>query len=517
MASLINYAERLPRPVAKALPYSLLALLLALSGLYGYSSYLENHRRKALVALIARFKALLSARATYLRITSHYINTPVTKMQGVIELLSSGVITTTSSASTSSTTNTTGANPNSATNSPSSTNTPDGTNTPTTPPANPTTPPNTPSSPSGSSPSASAHLAATSTSLTIPEGPIVAAQSAIKSLTNHAAELLDEGQSLTGRQQASIHQLEKQKGLSFLTHPAFWLPVTVISTLTVLLNIIFIQAHRYPPTAITIASQLLLGFVGVIALAVSYYFYSQAKRQKQTLATQQSLETDFNARQTSFITEAANKLSDDLLILEGVAKDIAKYPKTTSFSDGLAELKTVINQLAKFSQLTKIVPGLSYQTDLSKSLASATSNLQPLADKQSVTITSQQLVPGTLVDVEDQALDHLLSAPLKNAIQASNQGSQVTISQSANPKDKHHPILLTISDTGKGIPASKLADIFTPFNSAHSLERFSDTGLGLDLYLAKVLAEAYGLTLDLASTEGQGSVVSLGMRRSLAK
>jgi signal transduction histidine kinase len=62
-------------------------LLVAISGLYGYGSFQEQQRRKALIELTNRFKASLAARATYLEITSHYIKTPITKMQGVSELL----------------------------------------------------------------------------------------------------------------------------------------------------------------------------------------------------------------------------------------------------------------------------------------------------------------------------------------------------------------------------------------------------------------------------------------------
>ena len=95
----VSISKRLPKPVAKVMPYSLLTLLLALSALYAYSSHLESKRRKAIQALTTRFKNLLSARATYLQITSHYINTPITKMQGTLELLSMGLSSTSSSTS----------------------------------------------------------------------------------------------------------------------------------------------------------------------------------------------------------------------------------------------------------------------------------------------------------------------------------------------------------------------------------------------------------------------------------
>ena len=431
---LVNLAENLPKPIARALPYTLLALLLALSALYGYSSYMENQRRKAMQALIDRFKTLLASRATYLRITSHYISTPITKMQGTIELLASGITSTSSSTSTGSTK----ANPTTNINSSSTTTNPkagetispsSNSNT-----ANPT-PTNSTNSSSTNLPPPVA-LATTTTTLTIPENAIVVANNGLKNLANHASELLTEGQSLTGQQQANIHNLEKKKGLSFLTHPAFWLPVVVISTIVILLNIIFIQASRYAPTAITIFSQLMLGFVGALALGVSYYFYQQRKEQTKLTKQQQDIETEFNLRQANFIAEASNKLNDDILVLEGVKKDIAKYPKVSGFTDGLKDLKAIANQLEKLASLSKNVPGLTWNTNLNQTIATATQNIQPLADKQNVTITSNNLKSTTQVAVEEQALTHLITAPIKNAIQASQPGNQIKLTQTTNPKDK---------------------------------------------------------------------------------
>lgn len=353
-------------------------------------------------------------------------------------------------------------------------------------------------------------MAVTTTTLTIPETAIIAGKSALKSLTNHSNELLAEGQSLTGKQQASIRNLQNKKGLSFLTHPAFWLPVVVISTLVVLLNVIFIQANRYTPTAIIIVSQLLLGFIGVIALGVSYYYYQQQKLQKALTNDEQDLEQELSTRQANFITQAYNKLNDDLLVLEGVAKDIAKYPKTSGFSNGLKDLQQIVAQLEKLNSLSKNVPGLNWQTNLGKTITKSIQDLQTKADDQNITITTNNLQPNTMVAIEEQALTHLISAPLKNAIDASKAGNQVILNQTNNLKDKDHSITLTITDQGKGIPKEKLNDIFTPFNSAHSLDQFTNTGIGLDLYLCKVITEAYGATINITSQEEQGTEVRLG-------
>lgn len=72
---------------AKLIPYILLLLLIALALLYTYMSILEDTRRKRLQALVARFKASQVARSVYLKLTSHFVNTPITEMRTAVELL----------------------------------------------------------------------------------------------------------------------------------------------------------------------------------------------------------------------------------------------------------------------------------------------------------------------------------------------------------------------------------------------------------------------------------------------
>ncbi|MCA9344171.1 sensor histidine kinase, partial [Candidatus Saccharibacteria bacterium] len=79
------------------------------------------------------------------------------------------------------------------------------------------------------------------------------------------------------------------------------------------------------------------------------------------------------------------------------------------------------------------------------------------------------------------------------------------------PNNTNLPIQITITDHGKGIPPEQLNNIFTPFNSAHSLEHFTDTGLGLDLYLCKVITEQYNANLTITSQPGEGTTVIVGM------
>jgi tripartite motif-containing protein 71 len=451
---IIRFAETIPSPIARAIPWTILLLLIAIASFYGYSSYQEQQRRKKLIMITNRFKASLAARAAYLQITSHYIKTPITKMQGVIELLASGVI----------------------------------------------------SAGSSSSSGTQANLSVSATTLTIPESTIVAAKSGIESLSKHADELLTEGYSLTGQQQAYIREFGKHRILGVLSHPAFWLPAVVVLTLAILANVLFIHVDKYDATFINLTSQILLALVGILALGVSYYFLRQSKEQQNMAQIQLKIEEDISNRQQQLIAAASAKLSDDVELLSSLQNDIAKYPKTASYAAGLSELRKVVNQFTKLEQLSHSVPGLTWKTDVNAVLQRAISDNRELADERGVSV-SADVESSVLVNIEEQAFTHLVSAPLKNAIQASSAGTQVSIVSQVDRKT--NTLRVIISDHGSGIANDKLQTIFEPFNSATSTERFDNTGLGLDLYLAKTVSSQYGADISLSSD------IQLGTRATI--
>jgi len=65
--------------------------------------------------------------------------------------------------------------------------------------------------------------------------------------------------------------------------------------------------------------------------------------------------------------------------------------------------------------------------------------------------------------------------------------------------------MISVVDTGIGIPLSRITEIFEPFHQLDesSTRRFGGTGLGLSL--VRQIVEAHGSMLDVQSTEGHGT------------
>jgi len=106
-----------------------------------------------------------------------------------------------------------------------------------------------------------------------------------------------------------------------------------------------------------------------------------------------------------------------------------------------------------------------------------------------------------------QACDNLIS----NAIKFTPRGGSVTVSL-ANEGDK---VVITISDTGMGIPADELDQLFARFFRASTATRAAVPGVGLGLSITKAIVTAHHGELDVVSEVGAGTsfIVRLPAKR----
>jgi PAS domain S-box-containing protein len=127
--------------------------------------------------------------------------------------------------------------------------------------------------------------------------------------------------------------------------------------------------------------------------------------------------------------------------------------------------------------------------------------------------------PGTprYVRGDPLRLRQVLGNLVSNAIKFTSRG---TVALSARPlasADGRVEVRFEVRDSGIGIPADKLAALFTPFTQADvsTTRRFGGTGLGLSI--CKRLVELMGGTIGVESAEGKGSLFGFTLSFALAE
>ncbi len=89
-----------------------------------------------------------------------------------------------------------------------------------------------------------------------------------------------------------------------------------------------------------------------------------------------------------------------------------------------------------------------------------------------------------------------------NAIKFTPSGGEVTLS--IEP-ESDSILMVSVSDTGIGIPTERLDEVFEPFHQLDSSPSRRYGGTGLGLALAREIVSAHGSTIDIQSEEGKGS------------
>jgi signal transduction histidine kinase len=113
---------------------------------------------------------------------------------------------------------------------------------------------------------------------------------------------------------------------------------------------------------------------------------------------------------------------------------------------------------------------------------------------------ADEKVPFVLAD--SQKIAWVLGQLIDNGIKFTPSGGSVTMSIN---REGENLVIVSVVDTGIGIPASRIQDIFEPFHQldGSSTRQFNGTGLGLSL--VRQIVEAHGSMLEVQSTEGRGS------------
>jgi len=100
-------------------------------------------------------------------------------------------------------------------------------------------------------------------------------------------------------------------------------------------------------------------------------------------------------------------------------------------------------------------------------------------------------------------LEVILDCLLENAVRFTSPGDTIALSAD----DLGHELVLTVRDTGNGIPAAELETVFEIFRTASTAGALAGSGLGLAI--VKATTAASGGTVSVASVLGQGTTFTL--------
>jgi len=238
---------------------------------------------------------------------------------------------------------------------------------------------------------------------------------------------------------------------------------------------------------------------------------------ERTEDLQQALEklTELNQLKSNFISNISHELRTPLTHIKGYLDIFADHslgPLTSSQEDAIAvlqrsedRLEQLIDNLLQFSLAVKGELDLYLQPlDVRNLVETYLPQNQRAADNKGVQIeiNISKSLPEIHADADKMAW--VISQMLDNAIKFTPSGGNVNLTAIEDAGQ----IEFTVSDTGIGIPADRMTEIFEPFHQLDGsvTRRYAGTGLGLAM--VHQILKAHGAAINVTSHPDSGTKFS---------
>ncbi|MGN7246494.1 ATP-binding protein [Janibacter anophelis] len=143
--------------------------------------------------------------------------------------------------------------------------------------------------------------------------------------------------------------------------------------------------------------------------------------------------------------------------------------------------------------------------DVRTGAARVTEQLAPVARAAQVRLELVQDDAPIPVSGDAQQFERAVGNLASNAVKFTPAGGSVILRTTRVGQEVH----ITCADTGMGIPAEDRERLFTRFFRASNAQEGHVPGTGLGLVIVQTIAEAHGGHVELDSTEGEGTTVTL--------
>ena len=190
-------------------------------------------------------------------------------------------------------------------------------------------------------------------------------------------------------------------------------------------------------------------------------------------------------------------LAGDLGDLTGEQKRVLKIVRRSA-----NRLDHLIEDLILFSMSEREPLNLRLEpinfADLCSSLIEST---QTKAQEQNIILIFECQVGLPPIQIDEQKISWVILQLLDNAIKFTSSGGKVTLK--VDREDNF--VRIAVIDTGIGIPAERMEEVFEPFHQLDGSSSRKYGGTGLGLALVQKIIEAHGSIIHVNSEVGKGS------------
>jgi PAS domain S-box-containing protein len=241
-------------------------------------------------------------------------------------------------------------------------------------------------------------------------------------------------------------------------------------------------------------------------------------RRRAAEALQRSVEElqELDRLKSDFIATVSHELRTPLTSIRGYTEILADDPELDSAQRGIIgiidrngqRLMDLIEDLLTFSSIEsgQLVLG-NGPVQMKQLIDAAGEAVRPVLESAGLALSLDIAPDLPIVDGDGAQLERVLLNLLSNAVKFSNPGGAVLVTAKA----ANGYVVLSVEDSGVGIPDHEQGNLFTRFYRTSDAQRRAINGSGLGLAISKAIIEAHGGWIALESTVDVGTTISFGL------
>lgn len=175
------------------------------------------------------------------------------------------------------------------------------------------------------------------------------------------------------------------------------------------------------------------------------------------------------------------------------------------FNEIVERIKTLDNAIGSFLRFARPAPLQLSPTDINEVVESVSFLVSKQAEAQGITIVKEYDSGLPTVMVDPEQLQQVIINMVLNALQAIGERDGRILFKTYNTNASKQ-VVIQISDTGIGIPAEALNQVFDPYFTTKT------EGTGLGLSIAQRIIEEHGGNISVESEVGKGTTFRVSLR-----
>ena len=278
---------------------------------------------------------------------------------------------------------------------------------------------------------------------------------------------------------------------------------------------ISIGVEVLPPPWLTWWAKTLYVLLALTVVVVGSRIAWTVMRIRREASVEQNL-TDLKLR---FFTNISHELRTPLTLILGGIEEVRKHDRLSPRGESSLTLAhrnarrmlTLINQLLDFRKIVKEKMELKIsRVDLVPLVEDALDDFREMASERRIELLFTVSNRSILVWVDPERMESVIYNLLSNALKFTPEGGRIEAILSL--REAEECVLLTVRDTGIGIPKDKQEQIFERFAQASRAVDRNMKGSGIGLSLCRDIVMLHHGEISVESRPGEGAAFTVKLR-----